>query len=70
MKMRKPKQEIILEDIEITDAGSEGNAIARVDNKVIFVPFAVPGDVVDIKIFKAKKNYAEGRVINIKNIPT
>ena len=66
MKMRKPKQEIILEDIEITDAGSEGNAIARVDNKVIFVPFAVPGDVVDIKIFKAKKNYAEGRVINIK----
>lgn len=66
MKMRKPKQEIILTDIEITDAGSEGNAIARVDNKVIFVPFVVPGDVVDIKIYKSKKNYAEGRAVAIK----
>lgn len=66
MKMRKPKQEIILTDIEITDAGSEGNAIARVDNKVIFVPFVVPGDIVDIKIYKSKKNYAEGRAVAIK----
>lgn len=66
MKMRKPKQEIILTDIEITDAGSEGKAIARVDNKVIFVPFVVPGDVVDIKIYKSKKNYAEGRAVAIK----
>ena len=56
MKMRKPKQEIILTDIEITDAGSEGKAIARVDNKVIFVPFVVPGDVVDIKIYKSKNS--------------
>lgn len=50
MKMRKPKQEIILADVEITDAGSEGNAIARVDNMVVFVPFVVPGDVVSAGI--------------------
>ena len=68
MKMRKPKQEIILADVEITDAGSEGNAIARVDNMVVFVPFVVPGDVVDIKVYKKKKNYAEGRAVAIKKL--
>ena len=56
MKMRKPKQEIILTDVEITDAGSEGNAIAKIDGRVIFVPFVVPGDVCDIKLYKTKKN--------------
>lgn len=66
MKMRKPKQEIILTDVEITDAGSEGNAIAKIDGRVIFVPFVVPGDVCDIKLYKTKKNYAEGRAIEIK----
>ncbi len=66
MKMRKIKQEIILPDVEITDAGAEGNAIAKVENQVIFVPFAIPGDIVDLKIWKSKKNYAEGKVITFK----
>ena len=66
MKMRKTKQALLLNDVEIVDAGAEGNAIARVDGMVIFVPFVVPGDVVDIKVFKKKKNYAEGRAIALK----
>ena len=66
MKMRKRKQEIILENVEIVDAAAEGMAIAKVDGMVIFVPFVVPGDIVDIKVFKKKKNYAEGRAIAIK----
>jgi len=66
MKMRKTKQELILENVEITDAGAEGKAIARVDGMVVFVPFVVPGDVVDLKVFKKKKNYAEGRAIALK----
>lgn len=65
MKMRKRK-EIILEDVEIVDAAAEGMSIAKVDGMVIFVPFVVPGDIVDIKVFKKKKNYAEGRAIAIK----
>ncbi len=64
--MKKTKQELILEDIEIVDAGAEGKAIARVDGMVIFVPFVVPGDVVDIKVFRKKKSYAEGRAIALK----
>ena len=66
MKMRKSKQEIILNDVTINDAGAEGMAVARVDGMVVFVPFVVPGDVVDIKVIKRKKNYSEGRAIALK----
>ncbi|MBR2959938.1 MAG: 23S rRNA (uracil(1939)-C(5))-methyltransferase RlmD [Bacteroidales bacterium] len=61
---RRDKQLPILERITITDAGSEGMALARVDGFVVFVPFVVPGDVVDIQIYKKKKNYAEGRAVH------
>jgi len=60
---RRNKSLPILEQIEITDAGAEGMAIARVDGLVVFVPFVVPGDVVDIQLYRKKKNYAEGRAI-------
>ncbi len=49
--------------VEIIDAGSEGKAVAKVDELVIFVPFVVPGDVVDIQITKKKKNYLEGKAV-------
>ena len=65
--MRKSKKEVIYTDVEIIDAVSEGMALARVENKVVFVPFVVPGDVVDIRILKSKKNYAEGKAIAIKH---
>ncbi len=64
--MRKSKEQPILENIPITDIGAEGKAIARIDGMILFVPFVVPGDVVDVKIIKKKKNYAEGRVVAIK----
>ena len=38
-------------------------AVAKADNMVIFVPYVVPGDVVDIRIIKKKKSFAEGRAI-------
>ena len=72
MKMRKTKKEIIVEDVEILDAAAEGMSIARLDldgsgqEMVVFVPFVVPGDIVDLKIFKKKKSYAEGRALSIK----
>ena len=56
---RKRKELPTLEQIEITDVAAEGKALARVDNMVIFVPFVVPGDVVDLKIVKKKHHYAE-----------
>jgi len=58
---RKRKPFPKYEAVEILDAGSEGKAVARVDNRVIFVPFVVPGDVVDIQIVRKKKSFFEGR---------
>lgn len=59
---RKRKELPLLEDVEIIDVAAEGNALARVDDMVVFVPFGAPGDRVDIKIEKKKKSYAQGRI--------
>ena len=68
--MHKNKEPVVMRDVEIVDAGAEGMAIAKADGMVIFVPFVVPGDVVDLRIVKKKKNYAEGRAIAIKRFST
>lgn len=58
--MGKRKDQLLLEKVRITDIGSEGNAIARVDNLVVFVPMLIPGDVADIRIVRKRKKYLEG----------
>lgn len=63
---RKRKELPLLEDIEITDVAAEGNAITRVDDFVVFVPFGAPGDIADIKIDKKKKSYAQGHITTLK----
>lgn len=65
-EMSKSKKGQVFSDVEILSAASEGMSIARIDNKVVFVPFVVPGDVVDVRIVKSKSSYAEGRAIAIK----
>lgn len=62
---RKRKPLPTLESVTITDVAAEGNALARVNDMVVFVPFGAPGDVVDIKINKKKKSYAEGHIDRI-----
>lgn len=59
---RKRKELPVLEGVEILDVGAEGNALARVNDMVVFVPFAAPGDVADIKLDKKKRSYAEGHI--------
>jgi 23S rRNA (uracil1939-C5)-methyltransferase len=56
----------ILENVEILDAGSEGKAIARVNDRVVFVPFVVPGDVADILITRRRSKYLEGKAVRIR----
>ena len=63
--MSRKKQDIILENVLIESVAAEGKALARVDGTVLFVPFAVPGDVVDVKVTKKKKNYMEGFILRI-----
>lgn len=64
--MRKQKKQIILEDLPVTDYAAEGKALARQDGKVIFITGAVPGDTADVLLTKNKKDWAEGRVLQIK----
>ena len=54
------KKDIILENVEIQAVAAEGKALAKVDGTVLFVQFAVPGDIVDVKVTRRKKNYMEG----------
>ncbi len=63
---RKKKEELIIEDVLIESVAAEGKALAHVDGAVLFVEFAVPGDIVDVRIGKRKKNYMEGRIVRIK----
>ena len=47
------------------DYAAEGKSIARVEGKVIFIPNAIPGDIVDVRLLKNKKDWAEGMILQI-----
>lgn len=66
MSRRKQNIKPIYEQVSIVDVGAEGKAIGRVNDVVVFVPHAVPGDVVDIQVVKKHKRFTEGRVINYR----
>lgn len=55
----------ILEHIQITDIAAEGKALARVDDMVVFVPYCVPGDIVDLQVTRKKHSFMEARVLRI-----
>ncbi len=57
---------MVLQNLPVTDYAAEGKALAKQDGKVIFISGAVPGDVADVLLVKNKKDWAEGRVIEIK----
>ncbi|MBP5513331.1 MAG: 23S rRNA (uracil(1939)-C(5))-methyltransferase RlmD [Bacteroidaceae bacterium] len=61
---RKRKELPVLEQIEITDVAAEGKALVRVNDLVVFVPWVVPGDVVDLKLLRKKHSYAEAEAIH------
>lgn len=60
---RKKRPFPVLENVTITDYAAEGKSLTRVDDMVVFVPFAVPGDVVDLRIKKKKHSYCEAEVV-------
>lgn len=62
---RKKKQLPLLEGVEITDVAAEGKALVRIDDMVVFVPFVVPGDIVDLQITRKKHHYAEAKAVRI-----
>lgn len=54
-----------MEGVQIADVAAEGKSIARVNDMVLFVPFGAPGDIVDVKVDKKKRSYAEGHIVRM-----
>ncbi len=67
--MRRKQQPLpFFENVEVLDAGSEGKAVARVGELVIFVAFVVPGDVIDIQVIRKKRSFCEGKATSIHTL--
>ena len=62
---RKKKPLPFLENITIEDVAAEGKAVAHVDGLAVFVPYAVPGDVVDLQVRRKKNKFAEAEIVRI-----
>ncbi len=60
-RRRKPLP--LLEKVRIESSGAKGKSVGRVDGRVVFVPFAAPGDLVDIQVFKKKSSFYEGKIV-------
>ena len=56
----------LLENVEIKKIAAEGKSIAYVDEKVLFVPNTVPGDIVDVQVTRKRKSFMEGFIVNFR----
>lgn len=61
---RQPNR--ILENIRIEKAAAEGNSLAHVDGKVLFVSYSAPGDLADVEVIRSKAGYMQGRIAALK----
>src|SRR5699024_6388712 len=62
--MSRKRKKVVLEGLPVTDYAAEGKSLSRKEGKVVFINGgAVPGDIVDVRLFKNKKDWAEGRVV-------
>lgn len=64
--MKTKKTLPVLENIEVIDASSDGQSVAKTNDYVIFIKGAVPGDIVDVQITRKKSKYREAKTIAIK----
>jgi len=62
---RRNAEPIRIAGLSIIDIAEEGKGVGKADELVIFVDKAVPGDVVDIRVVKKKKNFAEAIIENL-----
>jgi 23S rRNA (uracil1939-C5)-methyltransferase len=66
--MRNKKKDFILENVPVIDLGAEGKSVCKPDQKVIFVKNAVPGDVVDLRVYRNKSSFAEAEAIHFHKL--
>lgn len=65
-RKRKDQPNRIIENVRIEKAAAEGNSLAHIDGKVLFVSYAAPGDLVDVEVIRSKSGYMQGRILQLK----
>lgn len=63
--MRKQKEKEILTGVTVEKLAADGKSIAHIDGKVLFIPFAIPGDIVNVLVTRKKSGYMEGIIIKL-----
>jgi len=61
--VRKSRKKPLFTEVEVLETAAEGKSLAKVNEKVLFIPQTVPGDVVDVQVTRKRKKYMEGRVV-------
>lgn len=63
--MARKNKRVILENLEVIDAGAKGKAVAKAeDGRIVFINNAVPGDIVNVQTTKKRKGFFEGSAIS------
>ncbi len=63
---RKKKEPVNIEGIKIEKMAAEGKCLGHLpDERVVFVPFSAPEDIVNIRLGKCRKAFAEGTITDI-----
>ncbi len=62
---RIPADKKVIQNVEVIDIAEDGKGVGKAEELVIFIEKAIPGDVVDIELFKKKKNFAEAKIQNL-----
>jgi 23S rRNA (uracil1939-C5)-methyltransferase len=63
---RRGAKNQIFENVSIIDIAEEGKGVGKADDFVLFVEKAVPGDVVDVQVYRSKKNFGEAKITTLK----
>ncbi|MDB5156465.1 MAG: rlmD [Mucilaginibacter sp.] len=65
-QMSRGAKNQVFGDVTIIDIAEEGKGVGKADDFVLFVEKAVPGDVVDVQVYRSKKNFGEAKIIDLK----
>jgi 23S rRNA (uracil1939-C5)-methyltransferase len=65
--MSKVANNPVFENVSIIDIAEEGKGVGKANDFVLFVDKAIPGDIADVQIYRKKKNFAEGKIIQLKH---
>lgn len=61
---RRKNNHPFIEGLEIVDIAAEGNSLGKHEERVVFVPMTIPGDIVDVQIRRRRRRFWEGYVVN------